>query len=274
MKPFENGAPYPLWDEPPLWQEGSEQLKPCLRPYLADQRRRGAVIVCAGGGYVFKSEFEAGPVAGFFASQGIHAFVLEYRLAPQYRHPCQLMDAQRAVRTLRHLAKEGAIPVLEDHIAILGFSAGGHLAALTGTEYAQPPLCPKDAIDRESARPDAVLPCYARLRLYEDRREGQGCRYALTGLPYQEETARALSPDLRVQPDSPPFFLWHTMTDQSVPVEDSISMALALHAKGIPCELHLFPQGRHGLGLAPDHEDLRQWSGLAASFLRSRGFQG
>ena len=149
----------PLWERAPLFDESFSQPAPSLTPYLLPGGgARGAVIVCPGGGYVVKADHEGAPIAERLNELGFHAFVLDYRVAP-YRHPVPLLDVQRAIRLVRHRAQE--FGVLPDKIAILGFSAGGHLVCTAATHYDAGDPAALDPIDRESCRPDLFVPCYA-----------------------------------------------------------------------------------------------------------------
>ena len=148
-----------LWERAPLFEESFGQPAPSLTPYLLPGGgARGAVIVCPGGGYVVKADHEGAPIAERLNELGFHAFVLDYRVAP-YRHPVPLLDVQRAIRLVRHRAQE--FGVLPDKIAILGFSAGGHLVCTAATHYDAGDPAALDPIDRESCRPDLFVPCYA-----------------------------------------------------------------------------------------------------------------
>ncbi|HRU06949.1 MAG TPA: alpha/beta hydrolase, partial [Candidatus Brocadiia bacterium] len=131
---------------------------PVLVPYLVQSGKpRGLVIVCPGGGYSHRAAHEGEPVAQRFNKAGIHAAVVHYRVSP-CRHPAPLLDAQRAIRLVRHNAAEWN--VLPDHVAILGFSAGGHLASSAAVHFdAGAPASP-DPIERHSSRPNAAVLCY------------------------------------------------------------------------------------------------------------------
>jgi acetyl esterase/lipase len=255
-----NGAPGAMGDGP--------EDKPRLTPYLLPGHRpRACVIVCPGGGYRFRSDHEGGPVARWLNGLGVASLVLDYRVAP-YRHPLPLGDAQRAVRLVRSRAAEWNIDPAR--VGMLGFSAGGHLAACAGTIFdAGNPGAP-DPIDRQGSRPDALILCYPLISL-----RGHPHRDSLTALlgPEPEsEWRESLSLDSRVTPETPPTFLWHTSDDGCVSVENSLWMAAALHRHGVPFALHVFDRGEHGLGLAADHPQARQWTALCAEWLRGIGF--
>jgi acetyl esterase/lipase len=226
------------------------------------------VIVCPGGGYQAKAPHEGKPVAERFNEMGVHAFVLSYRVWP-YTHPVPLRDAQRAIRLVR--ANAGAWGLDPRKIAILGFSAGGHLCALSGVTYDGGLPGAADPVERASCRPDAILPCYAVMSAIE-RPHRESFR-KLIGTEFPSAAAcRALSPDLLVTGDTPPAFLWHTAEDNAVPVENSIAFASAMSIHKRPFALHIFPSGRHGVGLAEDIELAPEWSALAGKWLHSLGF--
>ncbi len=154
--------PKPLWPAgAPLAQGTADVDVPTLTTYLPGANpTKSAVIVCPGGGYAHLSmEKEGADVAKWMNAHGVAAFVLKYRLGMKYHHPAELMDAQRAIRTVR--AQAASLGIAPDHIGIMGFSAGGHLAASAETLYdLLPPPANPDAIDRESARPDFAVLAY------------------------------------------------------------------------------------------------------------------
>src|SRR4051794_5459405 len=151
--------PEPLWPDGAPGALGAEDIdKPTLAAYPVPQGRGvgTAVIVCPGGGYVGLSmDKEGDQFARWFNSMGVTAFVLKYRLGPKYRHPIELGDAQRAIRTVR--AKAADYRVLPDRIGIIGFSAGGHLASSAGPHFAAGTPAAPDALDRPSSRPDFLV---------------------------------------------------------------------------------------------------------------------
>ena len=260
--------PLKLWDKTPDFDPALGQKEPTLTPFLLnDGKVHGCVIVCPGGGYNHKAAHESAPVAERLNALGFHAFVLDYRVAP-YRHPVPLRDAQRAIRFVRYHAKEYGIP--EDKIAILGFSAGGHLICSTAVLWDNGDPDAKDPIDRVSCRPDAFIPCYAVVSLGLYRHPGTA--ECLLG-EHSLASARLLSCDTLVNGDTPPAFIWHTAQDQAVPVENSLNLAKALLAWNIPVSLHIFPYGEHGVGLGRDTSPLAEdWPELLRDFLDSLGF--
>ena len=257
----------PLWENtPPFYNPsycGGEI--PHITPYLIpSDRPLGCVIVLPGGGYAIRAPHEGEPIALMLNAAGYNAFVCDYRVQP-YRHPVPLCDANRAVRFVRHnAARFGCDP---SKIGILGFSAGGHLAVTACEHYddviGDDVYVPND-IDKESARPDAGIFCYAVISL--GRHTHSGSMNNLTG--GDAELARKLSGEVSARPDMPPAFLWHTFDDEAVPVENSLGLVARMHELGVPCELHVYPKGRHGLGLAEGDPSVSQWSGQLANWLR------
>ena len=261
-----------LWEnEVPQFDASIGQEKPSLTPYLlTDGAEHGAVIVCPGGGYTMKADHEGGPIARRLNELGLHAFVLDYRVAP-YRFPVPMLDAQRAIRLVRYQAK--ALGVLPDKIAILGFSAGGHLAGMCATHFDAGTPDAADPVERESCRPDAVAPCYGVLNVNLMRHAA--FNENMTGEQELDlPRVRALSPEYHITPDTPPCFLWHTAADASVPVETSIDFAQKCADQGVPVSLHVYPFGRHGIGLGDETNapGAGSWSALLAKFLHHLGF--
>lgn len=228
---------------------------------------RGLIIICAGGAFLFKSDNEAKPVAEFFHKEGFQSAVLDYRVAP-YTQKQSLLDAQRAIRYIRYHAKE--LNVLEDKIAIGGFSAGGMLSNLAGTffDYGNPEAA--DPVNRMSSRPDAVMLCY-----------GAFPRAAIQGLKpgFDIETQRQAAleaPETNLRFDCPPYFLFQTLEDDP---RGLLYLTNQLINKGIPAEVHIFPTGAHGCGLydgknpcSPLDEHTSHWADLAVGWLKKLGF--
>jgi acetyl esterase/lipase len=258
-----------------LWPNGTpnalgeaEEDKPTLVPYLVDGGEpRAAVVVCPGGGYARRADHEGEPIALWLNTLGISAFVVHYRVAP-YRHPNPLMDAQRAIRTVRHRAAEWNIN--PQRVGILGFSAGGHLASTAGTHYDFGNTESADPIERESSKPDLLVLCYPVITFGEHAHAGS--RLNLLGEMEPAELVELLSNEKRVNADTPPTFLWHTADDASVPVENAYLFAAALSRHQVPVELHVYESGRHGLGLAKEHPEAYTWSELCGNWLKKRGF--
>ncbi len=252
----------PLWPcEAPYTAESPEQAQPSIKEFRVEGSR-GAVVVCPGGGYVMKADHEGDPIAMMLNEAGISAYVLDYRVAPcHYLAP--LSDASRAIRVVRSLGYE--------KVGILGFSAGGHLTCSAATLYTEGDPESADPIERLSSRPDAFIPCYPVVSVYAYSHLGS--RINLLGTHSDDPVfLRKFSADQNVTENTPPAFIWHTSDDSVVPVENSLMLAGALAAKGVPFELHVFPQGPHGLGLAESYPDVAQWAGLCQKWLTKLGF--
>ena len=228
---------------------------------------RGAVVVFPGGGYNHLAAHEGEPVARRFNEFGLSAFVVKYRHAP-HRHPAPLQDARRALRWVRHHAEKWNI--LPDRIAALGFSAGGHLTATLGTGFDAGDPEAEDPVKRVSCRPDAIVLCYALVSMGEHAH--LGCVKNLLGENATREQRDALSAQLHVRSDTPPAFLWHTADDPVVPSWHSLAFAQSMVRHHRPVELHLFPHGRHGLGLADGDSHVGQWPALCRTWLEKLGF--
>lgn len=275
--PVEPQAPpdaFRLWPgNAPLARGQSEHDIPTLTPYLPDKPCGSAVVVCPGGGYWMLAGHEGKDYALFLNSLGIAAFVLEYRLGQfGYRHPAMLLDAARALRTVRHRAQEWGVD--PGRIGVMGSSAGGHLASTLMTHYDAGDPNAGDPIDRVSSRPDFGILCYAVISLVDYGHRGSADN--LLGADAPEAKRRELSNDLSVTKDTPPCFLWHTAEDDAVPVENSIAYAMALRKAKVPFELHVFEKGGHGMGLAdqPPFAKAHPWAKDLAHWLRGRGLAG
>ena len=258
MKIWERGTP--LYDP----EHGQAETELHFLPAATDEAR-GCVIICAGGSYRIRADHEAYPYAQTFNAAGIHAAVLDYRVAP-YTYPAQLYDINRAVRYVRYHAEEWGIKA--DKIAVCGSSAGGHLAVM-GAEHFDYGRDDGDEIDKVSSRPDAAIICYgvATLGEYTD---AETCYNITRNDP---ELIGRLTGEKNVPEDCPPMFLWHTFGDGAVPVQNALLMGMALKEKNIPYELHVFPEGGHGMGLATERAPhTAQWGGLCVRWLKHIGF--
>ncbi len=211
-------------------------------------------------------------MARVFLSHNIASFVVRYRHAPRYMHPMPLLDAQRAIRTVR--ARAADYHVNPDRIGVIGFSAGGHLAACTATLFdtdlkPDAPYSP-DAIDAASARPDFAILMYPVISLTEDAIVHKGSRTALT--KNDPALNAALSPDQHVSKQTPPIFLVQGSNDKTVPVLNSVRMYEACVQAGVPAELHIFENGPHGFGLGANDPDLKTWPDLAMHWITRNKF--
>jgi acetyl esterase/lipase len=244
--------------------------EPSLTPYLpAPGRANGtAVIVCPGGGYtVLAIDKEGTAVAKWLNSLGVSAFVLKYRLK-EYGHPAPLRDVLRAIRLVRSDAARWGVQA--DRIGVIGFSAGGHLAASAGTLFDSPEGRTGADLDRVSARPDFLILVYPVIT-FTGPYAHAGSRRALLGENPAPERVEAISLDTRVTKDTPPAFLVHGGTDTAVPPENSALFYLALRRAGVPGELHIYERGIHGFGLQPNHGPISDWSKRCAEWLAAKG---
>jgi acetyl esterase/lipase len=259
----------------PLWRDGTPEpdgvhvkTPPVLFPFLPKSAApTGAVIVCPGGGYSILAPHEGAPIAEMFNRAGIAAFVLHYRLAP-HRFPASLHDLQRAIRLVRLHAKDWKIK--PDCIAVLGFSAGGHLASTAVTHFDGGNAQTPDPVGRINCRPDAGILCYPVISFGPCGHHGSMVN--LIGENSPESLRMSLSNELQVTRETPPCFLWHTANDECVPVEHSLQFATALSRCKVPYALHVFPNGPHGMGLATDDPVVSAWSGLCVRWLKTLGF--
>ena len=264
----------PLWPNAAPLSLGSEPVDvPTLKSFppseTATRKASGAcVLVLPGGGYGNLAAHEGDPVAMWLASLGVHAFVLKYRLGPRYRHPAPLFDAQRAVRIVRSRADEFGID--PKRIGMLGFSAGGHLTALASTMFDAGNSKHDDPIERVSSRPDRAVLLYPVILMTQHTHGGS--RKNLLGENPSQMQLRELSMDSQVTSLTPPTFLFHTVDDPSVPVENSLAYGVALRRCAVPFEMHLFEHGRHGVGMATDDAVLGIWPKLLEFWLGRQGF--
>jgi acetyl esterase/lipase len=272
--PQRPGTPPP---SAPLWPGGApgalgdaDEDKPSLTPYLPTGIKTGtAVVVCPGGGYRnLAIDHEGHQVARWFNSIGVAAFVLKYRLGPRYHHPIELGDAQRAIRIVRSRAAEYGIA--PDRIGIMGFSAGGHLAATAATHFDPVNASASDPIDRAPSRPDFAILGYPVISFTTEYTH-QGSKRFLLGENPDPALVKSLSNELAVTAQTPPTFLFHTNADSGVPPENSVLFYLALRKAGVPAEMHIYEKGPHGVGLASNDATLGTWPHRLADWLRTRG---
>lgn len=258
----------PLWEDEVPFFDKEVGFAPYLEPYIINSTLpTSCVIVCPGGGYTKRADHEGAPVAKWLNSIGISAFVLHYRVSP-YKHPAPLLDAKRAIRLVRYNAKKWNINPKK--IGILGFSAGGHLASTVGTHFDDGDKKSHDPVEKVSSRPDCMILCYPVISMAEFCHEGS--KQALLGSSSDPVIIYTLSNHNMVTDNTPPSFLWHTSDDDIVPVENSLLFSSALKKHNIPFELHIFPHGDHGLGLAEGVSGVEIWPHLCKQWLKFIGF--
>lgn len=234
-------------------------------------KRHPAMVIFPGGGYRFISQREAEPVALRFLNEGFNAFVLRYSVDTEF--PVPLIEGAMAVSYVRSNAD--MLNISADNICVAGFSAGGHLAGMTGTLFG---YAEEQGVSQ--CRPDAVALCYPVISS-DDRIQHKGSFDVLCG--EDDELRRKLSLEKAVRKDSSPAFIWHTCEDNAVPVSNSILMAQAYAENKVPFELHIFEKGGHGLSIASrqtedfesgkwNQPDASVWTDLLTSWLLQRGF--
>lgn len=247
------------------------------RPTLTVRRpatpNGSAVMLVPGGGYGFLSwDNEGEEQARWLTALGVTCFILTYRLPGEgwaNRATVPLADAQRGLRLIR--ARATVYGVDPKRIAVLGFSAGGHLAGSLTTRHHESVYVPVDAADRLSARPDLAGLIYPVLSMDPAITHG-GSRDNLFGPVQNPEALRSASVDLRVTADTPPVFLSHASDDGLVPIANSLVLYQAMLAARRPAELHAFDQGGHGFGVrAPKSVPISAWPMLFAAYARRTG---
>lgn len=264
-----------------VWPDGAPgavgeeaQDKPTLYLYPAkpENNTGAAVVVCPGGGYAgLAIGYEGHEVAQWLNENGVSAFVLQYRLGPRYRYPAPQMDAQRAIRIVRSRAAEWKID--PEKIGILGFSAGGHLSAMTGVHYLDGKPDAADPLERISTRPDFLVLVYAVITMQGPEAHA-GCNKNLLGENPDPALLKECSTQLFVNANTPPAFILHTTEDQAVPVGNAILFYDACVKAKVPVEMHLFEQGKHGIGMGGERapgNPVGEWPGLCLKWLKLRG---
>jgi acetyl esterase/lipase len=241
-------------------------------PEIAPDRLRPAIVLCPGGGYAMTSDREAEPVAIQFLARGWHVFVLRYSVGPAHPFPTALCELASTVAWVR--AQHDAWHVDPTQIVLAGFSAGGHLAATLGTLWDHP-LLQDYGFSAAQIQPNAMLLGYPVISSGEYAHAGSFAN--LLGPAPTPAVQELVSAEKQVSVHTPPAFIWGTFADPTVPVENGLLFANALHAHGIDCELHLFAHGGHGLSLgtretsAPDgwgiEPPVQPWLDLFATWL-------
>ena len=241
---------------------GGGKLELYLRspaPAMPNALRRPLVLVVPGGGYNHVSPREGDPVALQFAAAGYHTAVLHYAVGDSARDALPMRQLAQAIGLVRQYAEQWNI--LPDQIALCGFSAGGHLA-LSGAVWDIPGM-------EDQPRPNALLLAYPVVTAGEYAHRGSFVQ--LTGTQDIAAHQRFTLED-KVTPATPPVFVWHTMEDETVPVENTLLLLNALHKAGVPCEAHLFEKGRHGTSISTPEVDAdsahrNRWVKLAVEWL-------
>ena len=244
-----------LYQKFDLWEEYPEAT---LTAYVCEQdimiASRPAIIVCPGGGYGFVSEREAEPIVRKFFGAGMNAYLLNYSVNEKAKDYAPLIQVAKAIKLVRERAEiDNTNP---KKIYVIGFSAGGHLAASSGTLWNLPVV--RDALGITAGetpeginRPDGMILCYPVITVGKYTHMGSAKNVSGHEV-LTEDDIQKFSLELNVDSTTPPAFIWHTFDDKTVPVQNSIMFAAALADAGIPFEAHIYPQGTHGLSLCND----------------------
>ena len=259
-----------LWETDAPGALGSEEKDiPTAIVYLPETSKgpTPAIVIYPGGGYGgLAMDHEGHQIAAWANRMGMAGIIVSYRHRGRgYGHPAPMLDAQRAIRLTRQHAAEWNIN--PEQVGVLGFSAGGHLTSTVLTHFDRGMKQPHDEVDQQSCRPDFGVVCYAVVALGETFTH-QGSQRNLLGSDPTPEMIEELSNEKQVTADTPPCFVWHTAEDSAVPVENGIQFYSALVAAKVPSELHVFPYGRHGIGLANDFPGAAQWPLLCEDWLK------
>ncbi len=209
-------------------------------------KRRPAMVVFPGGGYEMTSDREAEPIASAYFAAGYNTFTVRYIVGEKAKINNPLYDAAAAIAFVRSNAEEFCVD--PDRIAVIGFSAGGHLAGYISTAWHRSDIAEKLGIDNELCKPNAAILSYPVIT--NNVPTHKGSFDSLLGGDRTEELNNTANLDMLVDGRTCPCFVWHTATDTCVPAANSLAFARALIDNGIECELHIFPMGCHGLGRA------------------------
>lgn len=258
--------------------ERKEHQKGYLSTYVVEgykeyciNRKRPAMLVLGGGGYQYVSDREKEPIALYYLSQGFNVFVLEYSVAP-VTFPSALIEACMAMAYVRENADE--LYVDKTHVAAVGFSAGGHLLGTLSTMYDCQEVKSILGDKYTLCRPDASIFSYPVISS-DKKISHQGSIDNLCG--GDEEIIKRVSIEKNITKNSPPAFIWSTVEDACVPVENTFELALAYKKAGVPFELHVFENGRHALSLATketiyENKAVHKWLKMSVIWLKNRGF--
>jgi acetyl esterase/lipase len=265
----------PLWNGPAPQSHGTSPNDiPTLTVFLPEKASQAtsAIVICPGGGYEFLAfDHEGINEARWFQERGVAAFVLKYRLPINgYRHPVPMLDAQRAIRLVRSHAADWNINPAK--VAIMGFSAGGHLASTVDTHFDAGNPSSTDPVDKLSCRPDFTVLVYPVITM-KDGITHAGSKRELLGANPDPALVASLSNETQVTPQTPPTLLVHAEDDDIVPIENSRLMLAALQKAGVPSALQEYPHGGHGFGFGDkvDHSP-PGWLDKADDWLKAQGF--
>jgi acetyl esterase/lipase len=244
-----------------------------ISPSPSTTEATAGILVLPGGGYGnLAIDHEGHQIARWMHSLGIRPAICTYRHKGRgndgqgYRHPIPMQDAQRAIAYLRANAEK--LNLDPKRIGVIGFSAGGHLASTVSTHF----TTAGEDLQGASSRPDFSILCYPVIA-FDQPFTHRGSQRNLLGENPDSALVESLSNEKQVTPETPPTFLFHTVEDTAVPVQNSLAYATALANAGVRFELAVFPSGRHGVGLGKDIPGANQWPELCAEWLREIGMR-
>lgn len=261
-----------------LWPNGAPDArgdstgdKPTLTFFFPEKPNGTAMIICPGGAYRGLAPHEADTIARWCNTFGVTGVVLRYRHARSgagYHHPTPLLDAQHSISIIR--SKAGELGIDSGKIGIIGFSAGGHLAASLGTHFKEKDRSNLDPMKNINCRPNFMILVYPVITM-DSTFTHRGSRESLLGLNPDQALVDLMSNEKQVTPDTPPAFLVHATDDQAVPVENSLAMYSALRKANVQVEMHIFQRGAHGFGLGKGKGAVSAWPELCQTWLKNLG---
>lgn len=267
----------PLWgDKIPGPTSSDPANVPTLTIHLADKPNGTAVVVCPGGGYSGRAiDHEGKQIADWLNARGVHAFILKYRTAGESKiaaplHPGPMLDVQRAIRSVRATAKGNGID--PKRIGVWGFSAGGHLASTAATHFDDGKPDADNPVDKESCRPDFAILAYPVITMGEKTHNGSKAN--LLGKTPDPKLIEFYSNEKQVTAKTPPTFIFHTVEDKAVPIENARLFKAACEKAGVPVELVEYEKGGHGVGLGNNPKDppeLKEWPVKLEKWMDARG---
>lgn len=242
---------------------------------VSSDQPTAAIVILPGGGYQTHAiDHEGYQFADWFKSLGISSAICTYRHRGKgnggngYGHPYPMLDAQRAIQTLRSRSQEWNID--PNRIGVIGFSAGGHLCSTVSTHFAEGDPDSPDPVARVSSRPDFAILCYPVIA-FDQNHTHRGSQRNLLGDQPDPKLVESLSNERQVTEKTPPTFLFHTAQDKAVPAQNSLDYYSACLQHGVEAELHVFPEGPHGVGLARNQPGAKQWPSLCHDWLKRIG---
>lgn len=250
-----------IFEKTPFFENG-KGYEPTIEPFLVDGENNPCIITCPGGAYWGLADHER--YVELFNEMGLSVFVLNYRVHP-YSYPCQILDIQRAVKFVKYHADE--FHINPEKVLVAGSSAGGHLA-LSACCYADEGNDDGDEIDKLSSKVAGGVLCYPVVSLTEYTHQDSSNNFS----GYNDEIRQKFSIQKNVHEDMPPLFVWHTLEDNAVDVNNVLMLAKSYREKNLEMELHIFPKGHHGLGVAKDYPLAHQWPSLCRSWMEHYNF--